>query len=70
MKVKELIAQLSEHNPEADVTFSVEIKESFDADQRFFCEDGPGDIFGNAHPLLERENETIVTICLLAESNM
>jgi hypothetical protein len=48
----------------------VEIADSFDSEQRFFCEDGPGEITGNAHRLLGRKDETLVTVCLLAQSNM
>jgi hypothetical protein len=70
MKIWEFIAELEKHNPEADVRFSVEIADSFDSEQRFFCEDGPGEITGNAHPLLGRNDETLVTVCLLAQSNM
>jgi len=70
MKIREFIAELQKHNPEADVTFSVEIADSFDSEQRFVCEEGPGEITGNAHPLLDRDNETVVTVCVLAQSNM
>jgi hypothetical protein len=70
MTIEEIIAELSQHNPKAQVTFSVSIDTSEDPEQRWFCEDGPESIFGNAHPVQERENETVVTICLVAESNL
>jgi hypothetical protein len=70
MKIKELIAQLSEHHPEAEVTFSVAIDSSIDEDQRWFCEDDPIAIQGNGHPELNPDNETVVTICIVAQSNM
>jgi len=70
MKIRELIAELSEHNPDADVTFSVAIDSSIDENQRWFCEDDPQGIQGNGHPELGPENETIVTIQIVAVSNM
>jgi hypothetical protein len=69
MKVKELILELRQHNPESVVRFSMAIDTSPDPGERWFCEDGPEEIIGNASDL-DRETETEVTICLVGESNL
>lgn len=71
MKVKELIDELSKHNPEADVTFSVELPESEDPVERRFAEDGWQFVVGNGHHERNIDNETVVTIgVLVGESNL
>lgn len=69
MRVWELIEKLREHNTNSVVTFSIEDIDSEDIGERWFVEDGIEDIFGNGHPELGVENETVVTIKLLAKSN-
>lgn len=61
--VKELIAELSKRNPDAAVTFSVELPESEDPTERRFAEDGWQFVAGNGHPRLGEE--TVVTIGVL-----
>lgn len=58
--VAELIEQLQKHEPDALVRFSVADDESEDAAERWFCEDGIEDCFGDAAE---------VTICLVGRSN-
>lgn len=58
--VAELIEQLQKHEPNALVRFSVADDESEDDGERWFCEDGIEDCFGDAAE---------VTICLVGRSN-
>lgn len=71
MTVQELIEELKKHNPEAAVTFSVELPESEDPCERRFAEDGWQFVVGNGHRELSIDNETVVTIgVLVGESNL
>ena len=71
MTVQDLIDELRKHNPDADVTFSVELPESEDPVERRFAEDGWQFVVGNGHPELGKDNETVVTIgVLVGESNL
>jgi len=65
MTVQELIDELKKHNPDADVTFSVELPESEDPVERRFAEDGWQFLVGNGHRELGMDNETKVTIGVL-----
>jgi hypothetical protein len=60
MKVHELIEKLQEHEPNADIRFSIADDESKDNGERWFCENGIEDCFGDAAE---------VTICLVGRSN-
>lgn len=62
MKVKELIRLLKSHEPDAHVRFSVANDHpSADPEERWFCEDGVHDSFGDSGE---------VTLCLVVYSNM
>lgn len=62
MKVKELIRLLKSHEPDAKVRFSVANDHpSADAEERWFCEDGVHDSFGDSGE---------VTLCLVVYSNL
>jgi hypothetical protein len=58
--VTQLIEQLQKHEPNALVRFSVADDESEDDGERWFCENGIEDCFGDASE---------VTICLVGRSN-
>ena len=60
MTVAELIDQLQQYEPKAVVRFSVADDESEDDGERWFCETGIEDCFGDASE---------VTICLVGRSN-
>lgn len=61
MQVKDLLAQLAKHNPEAELRFSVADDDSEDDGERWFVEDGIEDCFGD---------DGEVTICLVGKSNL
>ncbi len=60
MIVDELIEELRLHAPTANVRFSIADDESEDPGERWFCEEGIEECFGDV-------NE--VTICLVGRSN-
>ena len=61
MQVQELIDLLKLHAPSAVLRFSVADDASPDEGERWFCEDGIEDCFGNSSE---------VTICLVGKSNL
>lgn len=65
MNVRDLIAELQKHNPDSNVTFSVELPESEDPCERRFAEDGWQFVVGNGHIERSIDNETVVTIGVL-----
>jgi hypothetical protein len=67
MTVGDLIKELSRFNSDAVVRFSVADDKSDDELERWFCEDGIEDCFGNGQ---EDKRASEVTICLVGVSNM
>ena len=71
MTVQELIDELKTHNPDAAVTFSVELPESEDPCERRFAEDGWQFVTNNGSPQFAKRDATVVTIgVLVGESNL
>lgn len=70
MTVAELIEQLRQHNPKSIVRFSIADDESLDDGERWFCEDGVEDMFGNETGGFGVRNQTELTICLVGRSNL
>lgn len=69
MRVHEMVTMLLKRNQMADLTFSVADDASEDDTERWFAEDGVHDCFGNGHPELGPENETVVTVCIVVKTN-
>ena len=71
--VKDFTDELQKYNPDAYVRFSIADDESEDDSERWFCEDGIEDVFGNSKPQTldhDIEDEIEVTICLVGKSNL
>ena len=61
LQVSEMMEILGSHVPSARLRFSVADDSSDDPGERWFCEDGIEDCFGDA---------TEVTVCLVGRSNL